>query len=159
MAHDSPCENVSPVLRIRLYDEKDKFIPDAPFVLTVPNEPEPRIGRADRKGFVRARRLSRTDHCVLRWGPAVGQGAALTLPFQHTINLKFSGDEAVQAERRLNNLGYVGDATLESKLILFKTDHPERFTGAEVNGQLDPKTQQAIRETHDSLPDDTTPAN
>jgi hypothetical protein len=159
LARLSPCENVSPILRMRLYDAKGKFIPDAPFNLIVSNEIDPRVGRADRNGILRARRLTTAEKCIVEWGKPPSQGAPLDLPFQHTIELKFAeGDAAAQAARRLNNLGYVGDASLQNKLILFKQDHPERFAPNEVDGQLDAKTQSAIREIHDTLPDDTTPA-
>jgi hypothetical protein len=97
---------------------------------------------------------------VVQWGKPPVAGAPVSLPFQHTIQLQFAtGDERTQVERRLNNLGYVGDADLEKKLILFKQDHPERFASNEMDGTLDAKAQQVIRDIHDSLPDDTRPAD
>jgi putative peptidoglycan binding protein len=160
MARRSPCENISPVLRIRLYDDTGKFIPDAPFNIVVSNETAPRVGRADRSGVVRARRIGSASSCVVQWGKPPVAGTPVSLPFQHTIQLQFAtGDEQTQAERRLNNLGYVGDAEFEKKLILFKQDHPERFASNEMDGTLDAKAQQVIRDIHDSLPDDTRPAD
>jgi peptidoglycan hydrolase-like protein with peptidoglycan-binding domain len=69
MAGRSPCETVSPVLRIRLYDPSGEFMPQVAFRLTIDGQP-PRNGFADAKGVVTVRSVPPPGRCVIEWGAA-----------------------------------------------------------------------------------------
>ncbi|HEY2588577.1 MAG TPA: peptidoglycan-binding protein [Tepidisphaeraceae bacterium] len=69
MANRSPCETVSPVLIIRLYDPSGEFMPRTPFRLTIDGQPA-RNGFADAKGVVTVRSVPPPGRCVIEWGAA-----------------------------------------------------------------------------------------
>jgi hypothetical protein len=156
LAGSSPCEVVSPVFRLRLYDKAGKHIPFAPFRIQFDGEKQPRpLDLADAKGFVVTRGIPAPGKCTIEWGPPLaGGGPPQALEFKNEIFLRFDADRVASADQRLQNLGFSGDASRDEKVIAFKKDHPERFDASEVDGRLTPKTLDAIEQIHDGMPDD-----
>jgi hypothetical protein len=160
LAGSSPCEVVSPVFRIRLYDAKGRaVVGGSPFRVQLDNELQARpVQQADAQGFAVVRSVPAPTLCTLDWnaGPAaLGGDEPPALPFRQRIFLQLAPDEEIAALQRLNNLGYAGTASRDERIVAFKKDHPERFAPSEIDARLDARTQGAIRELHDGVPDET----
>ena len=151
LAHASPCETAPVPARIRLYDTKDEFIPNAVFRISLGSSV--REGQASPKGFITVRHAAGAGEGVIEWGPPPGPGEKPSFPFHDAIFLEFPPDPDGMAARKLQNLGYGGSSVPPNERIRpFQTDYRERF-GLEVTGVLDAKTLNAINSVHDGMDD------
>jgi hypothetical protein len=152
LAEASPCETGKIPIRIRLYDDKGKFIPNAAFRLTLKSQPI-RVGRASSKGIIVVRPAPGAGEGFIEWGPPPADGQPPKFSFQEEIFLDFPDDPNQLAERKLQNLGYGGSAApADARISAFQSDYREDF-GLEVTGKLDPRTLAAINDVHDGMDD------
>jgi hypothetical protein len=152
LAESSPCETGKIPLRIRLYDTKGRFIPNAIFRLTLKSQPV-REGQASRKGILVVRPAPGSGEGFIEWGFPPVEGQALKFSFGEEIFLEFPDDPDQLADRKLQNLGYGGSAAPASERITaFQRDYREDFA-LDVTGELDPKTRDAINDVHDGMAD------
>jgi hypothetical protein len=151
LAHRSPCETAPLPVRIRLYDTEGKFIPNAPYRLTLDDQPALE-GVASGKGILTLRRRSGLTEGVIEWGLPPAEGEAPHYLFRDRIFLEFPDDPEAAAQRKLQNLGYGGGAPSKENVTAFQSDYQEQF-GLSVTGILDPQTQQAINQVHDGMAD------
>ena len=151
LARESPCEFLPLPLRVRLYDTRGVFIPNAAWKLDLRGQ-ETREGVSSPLGFLMVRRAPGLTEGTIQWGPSVGEEEDPVLAFQDTIFVDLKGDPATQAQRRLVNLGFGGGLTLTQSVSAFQSVYEDEF-GLVETGVLDPQTQLAIRKVHDTMAD------
>ena len=143
---DSPCEVVSRPVTVRLYDPKGRPMGKAPFRL-FDQDQLLMEGVADSGGFFRVRNFPSPTGFLIEWGPAVAPGKKPEFPFGDVLHLNLSADRNTRVTQQLANLGYSGQAALETKVKAFQRDFRNRF-GLEPTGTLDPATVAAIDDAH-----------
>lgn len=151
LASESPCEFLPLPLRVRLYDTRGRFIPNAAWKLELSGQ-EPREGVTSPQGFLMVRRVPGLSEGTIQWGPSVEEEEDPVLAFQDAIFVDLEGDPVTQAQRRLVNLGFGGGLTLPQSVSGFQSVYAEEF-GLATTGVLDPKTREAIHKVHDSMAD------
>ena len=151
LARESPCEFLPLPLRVRLYDTRGRFIPNAAWKLELSGQ-DTREGVTTPLGFLTVRRAPGLTAGTIQWGPSVEEEEDPVLAFQDAIFLDLKGDPATQAQRRLVNLGFGGGLTLPQSVSGFQSVYADEF-GLVVTGLLDPLTQRAIHQVHDTMAD------
>ncbi len=155
LAHASPCENAPVPARVRLYDQEGNFLPHASYRLHLEGQ-APRSGRASAKGILTVRHAPGTQKGTIDWEPAPPEGTITgkisNYRFSGVIFLPDSTDPAIQADHKLQNLGYGIGASISDRIRDFQSDYQQEFNLL-VTGQLDPSTLKAISKIHDGIPD------
>lgn len=158
----SPCERLlrTRLLRVRLFDERRRVIPGAPYRLIL--DGETREGEANPEGFAVETIKGLPGDAAIEWDrPSGGGEPPATLGFRMDLFLDFEDEEnpEEQAKRRLFHLGYpvkTSRPLAEQRSVVerFQFDYEDRF-GLTVSGVLDPQTQEALARVHDDC--DPTP--
>lgn len=170
----SPCETIVALVRIRLFDRKARPLPFAPCLVTQQGK-EPRPDRASgstpnpapgstpegdptQDAFITIRDLKVPTIVNVKWSrPAAedGPGSPLpkaTDPFEFEMDVVVDIPEADPEQAsltRLKNLGYVQGPKQVDDIRAFQRDYKPRFADIEIDGTLNPATQNAIKTVHD----------
>jgi hypothetical protein len=167
-------ETILPTLQIRLFDRSARPLPFAPCLVTLAGkDPRPdrasgppakpasaSIPEADDKesAFITIRDLKLPTTVNVKWSrPADGDGSDSSLPkttdqfeFELNVTIDIPDDTSeVASLSRLKNMGYVKGPDQEDPILAFQRDYKSRFTDIEIDGKLNPQTQEAIKEVHD----------
>lgn len=117
--------------RIRLFDTFDRPLPSAPYAITIEGETFEGTTDEDAWATVRIQAAQIPDRCMVRWGEHDANGDH---PHESEIFLTFGDLEEDQAlQRRLHNLGFRSDESLEKKVIGFQLKFGLEATGREVD--------------------------
>jgi hypothetical protein len=155
LSDDSPCERFLTTFSIRLYDGNRKFIPSAPFELTVGSSP-PIKGKASGRGIAVAQDIEVPNDCLIRWGFPPHKGEEPELIFSLEMFLKpETEDREQEAAQKLHNLGYPKEDELRANVTAFQRDYGHLADPAlEPSGELDDPTLNLIRDVYRSCEDD-----
>ena len=158
LTNKSPCEQIHTVLQIRLYNFEGKFIPYAPYRVTLEGA-ESNSGNANKEGFVRIVARPEIKRCLIEWGYQLDTPNQTTeLIFQSKLFLGVQGqspDQEKEAEMKLNNLGYSQEHDQSENIEAFQLDYghlaepPLRATGL-----LDEDTLDLLRSVHKQCAND-----
>lgn len=175
LSNNSPCERIVITFSVRLYDLDRKFIPFAPFELTVAGSP-PVKDRANADGVAVVPGIEVPNQVRIKWGfppdsdpdarrlaesksvapPQRDPDQATGLIFENDMFLDAdSDDRTTEATQKLHNLAYPQTDSLSENVAAFQRDYgklakpPLRQTGA-----LDDATMNLLRDVYASAEDD-----
>lgn len=175
LSNNSPCDRIVITFSVRLYDLERKFIPFAPFELTVAGSP-PINDRANADGVAIVPGIEIPSQVRIKWGfppesdPQVRQLAeskstappkrdpdqSTGLIFENDMFLDADADDReIEAKQKLHNLGYPQSDPLADNVTAFQRDYgklakpPIRQTGV-----LDDATMTLLRDVYASAEDD-----
>jgi outer membrane protein OmpA-like peptidoglycan-associated protein len=137
----------SVVINLALRDPGAFLLRNAPYRVTVDGAEW--TGRAP-EGLVSITVSGRPTRCTAEWGiaddPDMG-GTAGPPRFQRELYLDYDqGSDEEQVVKRLHNLGYPEDATLEVNVFTF-----QQCAGLPPTGSLDDQTRDTLKSTHGTL--------
>jgi hypothetical protein len=153
LSNNSPCELGVSTFEIRLYDESDKFIANAPFEAKVGLR-KPITGSASDQGIARLQDLEIPNRLVLKWGLKPKQGEKPNLLF--TLEMFLTHENLTkedEAKQKLHNLGYSERNEPELNIAAFQSDYGQLADDKplEVTGKLDDegRTMGLLRKVYD----------
>jgi hypothetical protein len=123
---------------VRFTDETGEPMPGAAVQILSGAKPsdstaDPDALTADGDGELSLRNVAGAETCELAWGPSADD-----LRFTRTIFLDLGDDSDIADERRLQNLGYPEDRSLDDNVLSFQADFARAATGrvSDVNQDL-----------------------
>lgn len=152
-AHRSPCEALRTQLRITLFSQSYKLMPNAPYRLWLGSDPHSappdRVGTANALGQVFESNVLYAGPVTVEWaaaGTAAGARYGYRAVYRPDVD---EGSDEEQARTRLANLRYDALAdTFEEQLGLFQDDRDLTGAGA-TRGTLDALTRETLWAVHD----------
>lgn len=151
LMNTSPCEQVVPVLRIRLFDRRGNVLVGAPFLAVMPNRED--RGYSDSDGYAVIFDVLVPTTCAIKWSRPADSHSRVENEAESGADFQFSLDVFVQindadqvsgAKQRLHNLGYsLGDFTDNVKAF-------QRDAGMPQTGKLEDADARLAKQ-HDDL--------
>lgn len=152
---NSPCERTRITFSFRLYDLQRRFIPNAPFELSVGGRP-PIKSTANAEGLAVVPDVEVPNQVLIRWGFPPDQGQQPEMIFEGEMFLKpEEEDRETEARQKLQNLGYFQEFPLNKNVAAFQHDYGQLASPAlQETGQLDDQTMSLLRDVYASAEDD-----
>jgi len=147
LSSNSPCERILITFSFRLYDLERRFIPFAPFELSVGGRPAIK-DLADDKGFAIVPEIEVPNQVIIRWGFPPDAGQEPQMIFEGEMFLKPDEDDReTEARQKLQNLGYAQESPFPDNVTAFQRDYGQLASPALApTGQLDDATLALLRD-------------
>ncbi len=174
LSNKSPCERIVITFSVRLYDLERKFIPFAPFELTVGTSP-PIRDRANADGVAIVPGIEIPNQVRIKWGfppdsdqqaKALNSQQATPRPprdpdqpegllFENDMFLDAdSDDRQIEAQQKLHNLAYPQNNPFPDNVAAFQRDYGKLAKPPlRSSGVLDDATLKLLRDVHASSED------
>jgi hypothetical protein len=141
-------------IRIKVYDDLGKVIPNAPFEFSAEGSAPVTGQTADSEGIITLADVQVPTRAELKWG---FPGQPPLMSFTLTLFLDDNEELDEKASRkRLNHLGYIADEDDPSSYVAAFQQDFGHLANPELtaNGELDSATMKLIKSLHDTAPDD-----